>query len=294
MGDVEALAPMFLAHAAVSVAPAELRRFEMILRALDSAGRTAWPDVVLSSDVFVAHLAEHVRAAPDLFEALASIHAADLFLACACAREAPGAFAAFDRAFLAPVPMIVSHIDGSAEFAEDIAQEIREQFLLPRRDSRTRIGEYSGRGSLASYLRVVALRIALRLRRERRGSAAPASTDVAGPDPELDYLKMRYRGAYEKAFHEALQTLSDRDKLLLRLQYVDGMNLDRIGDVYRVHRSTVARWRADVRRRVLEGTRMRLHAMVGLSDSEIDSLCRVVRSEMRISLRRVLEVAQAE
>jgi RNA polymerase sigma-70 factor (ECF subfamily) len=91
-------------------------------------------------------------------------------------------------------------------------------------------------------------------------------------DPELDYLKLRYRGAYQDAVGAALASLPDRDALLLKLHYLDGLNIDRIGALYGMHRSTVARWRARVRRRVLESTREQLHRRLALTDSEFDSL----------------------
>jgi RNA polymerase sigma-70 factor (ECF subfamily) len=107
-------------------------------------------------------------------------------------------------------------------------------------------------------------------------------------DPELDYLKLRYRGAYQEALEAGLASLPDRDALLLKLHYLDGLNIDRIGALYGMHRSTVARWRANVRRRVLESTREQLHRRLSLSESEFDSLLAVVRSQLIVSLRGAL------
>jgi RNA polymerase sigma-70 factor (ECF subfamily) len=86
--------------------------------------------------------------------------------------------------------------------------------------------------------------------------------------------------------------LPDRDRLLLRLQYVDGLNLDAIAALYRIHRSTAVRWRARIRRELLESTRQRIHESVRLTDSEFDSVFHLVRSEMHVSLRRALGFVQ--
>ena len=151
---------------------------------------------------------------------------------------------------------------------------------------------------MANYLRVVALRIALRLRRERgqapigEGPQQLESSRLA--DPEFDYLKIRYRQIYEDALQAALMSLSDRDRLLLRLQYVDGLKLDAIAALYRINRSTAVRWRARIRRELLESTRQRLDASVHLTDSEFDSVLHLVRSEMHVSLRRALGSVQSK
>ncbi len=297
MADPEALAPVFLERLGACPGDPDRVRLETALRAFDATGRAAWPGIVLSAESFVAHAAAHLGREADPVGALAMLHAGDLFLACACAQAAPGAFAAFERAFLAPVPRLVARIDASAAFADDVTQEIREAFLLSGCRARPRIADYSGRGPLANYLRVIALRIALRLRRER--SPDPSSeerlrdVESSGPvDPEFDYLKLRYRPVYERAFEAALMALPDRDRLLLRLQYVDGLKLDAIAALYRIHRSTAARWRARIRRDLLESTRQRLHESVHLTDSEFDSVFHLVRSEMHVSLRRALGSVQ--
>jgi RNA polymerase sigma-70 factor (ECF subfamily) len=140
---------------------------------------------------------------------------------------------------------------------------------------------------------VIAIRMALRLRHERRGteefSEQEPTSEPRGPfDPELDYLKLRYRGAYEVALQAALEALPDRDALLLKLHYVDGLNIDRIGVLYGVHRSTVARWRTAARRQILASTREHLRRVLSLSDSEFDSLAALVRSQLTVSLRTAL------
>ena len=151
---------------------------------------------------------------------------------------------------------------------------------------------------MANYLRVIALRIALHLRRERRlpvpqgdGSCEGEATGPGGQ--ELDYLKLRYRGAYEKALCAALAALPVRDRLLLRLQYVDALDIAAIGALYRM-RSTAVRWRASVRRELFESTRRRLRESVTLTDSEFDSLLHVVRSQIHVSLSRALGRGKAQ
>jgi RNA polymerase sigma-70 factor (ECF subfamily) len=266
---------------------------EAALRALDAAGRSAWPEVPLQAQAFAVHIADRVRAQRNVNDALSGLHAADLFLACACSRGVPAALAAFERTHLARVHGFVGRIDSSLAFADEVAQSIREQLLVAERGGESRIANYSGRGPLSSWLRIIAIRTALRIQRDRTGSTLPAEREMetglrSAVDPELDYLKLRYRGAYQEALEAGLASLPDRDALLLKLHYLDGLNIDRIGALYGMHRSTVARWRANVRRRVLESTREQLHRRLSLSESEFDSLLAVVRSQLIVSLRSAL------
>ena len=90
-----------------------------------------------------------------------------------------------------------------------------------------------------------------------------------------------------------MAALPARDRLLLRLQYVDALDITAIGALYRMHRSTVVRWRASVRRELFEGTRRRLRESVAVTDSEFDSLLRVVRSQMYVSLSQALAGGEA-
>ena len=86
----------------------------------------------------------------------------------------------------------------------------------------------------------------------------------------------------------ALASLPDRDALLLKLHYLDGLSIDRIGILYGIHRSTVARWRTRVRHCVLESTREQLQRRMSLTQSEFDSIVRLVRSQLAVSIRTAL------
>jgi len=276
-----------------------MEEIESALRALDAVGRAEWPEIPLSAEAFAAHVADRVRGRSDVAGNLGTLHAADLFLACACSLGITAALAAFERVHLSRVPSLVRRVDSSSSFADDVAQAMRERFLVPVKGGCSRIAEYSGRGPLSNWVRVVAVRTALRLRREQRRGGNLADQEgelqLARPvDPELDYLKLRYRGAYEEAFGAALAALPDRDALLLKLHYLDGLSIDRIGALYGIHRSTVARWRSGIRRRILASTREQLQRGLSLTESEFDSLVALVRSQLAVSIRSALHRPAAE
>ncbi len=58
-------------------------------------------------------------------------------------------------------------------------------------------------------------------------------------------------------------------------------------ELYRVHRATVARWLADARESVLREVKRQPQARHGLTDSELESLLRMARSNFDLSVSRV-------
>jgi RNA polymerase sigma-70 factor (ECF subfamily) len=107
-------------------------------------------------------------------------------------------------------------------------------------------------------------------------------------DVELDVIRRRYRPAFEAAITRALSAMPVRDRTILRLRLVDGVEVDRIATMYGVHRTTVTRWIADSRTALLDETRRILTAELGATDAELDSLAGLVRSQLHVSLIRLL------
>jgi len=106
----------------------------------------------------------------------------------------------------------------------------------------------------------------------------------AAIDPLLAALKSRYRDEFRDAFAETAAVLTDRERTLLRYRFLDGLSIDEIGVLYRVHRATVARWLAATRETLFEGTRTRLMSRLAVSDSEVDSVLRLIDSQLDASL----------
>src|SRR5439155_26438752 len=118
---------------------------------------------------------------------------------------------------------------------------------------------YAGRGPLAGWVGIAAQRLALNLidkeKTETRARERAVADEIGAElDPELQYIKDRYREAFERAFARAVDQLPARDRALLRLQIVGGLTLEQIGTMYSVNASTVSRWIAGVRSALLEDT----------------------------------------
>jgi RNA polymerase sigma-70 factor (ECF subfamily) len=137
---------------------------------------------------------------------------------------------------------------------------------------------------------VAALRLALDhvgdAYRERTLAEVPA---LAAPvDPELAFLRERYRDSYQTALRDALARLSVKERSVLRLSVVDGLSIDAIGRAYQVHRATAARWVVGAREQLLKETYALLGERLQLRESELRSLATALRSELHLSLGRLL------
>jgi RNA polymerase sigma-70 factor (ECF subfamily) len=69
---------------------------------------------------------------------------------------------------------------------------------------------------------------------------------------------------------------------------IDGLTIDDIGAIYRVHRATAARWLVGIRDKLVEQTRGRLAAKLGVDTEEAASIVRLVQSQLDVSVIRHL------
>jgi RNA polymerase sigma-70 factor, ECF subfamily len=263
-----------------------------IVARFTAAARAAEPEIALDEAAFTAHAAS-LAGAIDLAEA----SPAEVALAWAAARGDAPAIAAIERRYMPAARIAVARVLGD-DRAEDAMQEVRAKLFVSD-DGPRKIAEYQGRGSLPGWLRVVAVRVALSIRRKsKRGEDREASDDplieLAGPlDPELEHLKSRYRGEIKAAFQAALASLTARERNLLRMHFVERLTIDDLGVMNHVHRATVARWIAALRERLFDATRDDLTRRLGLDRSEFESLVALVRSQLDVSLHRFLDVDDA-
>jgi RNA polymerase sigma-70 factor (ECF subfamily) len=256
------------------------------LAALARAAKQAWPGVALDDAIFVAHLADRLPDGADPERALAAVHAGDLYLACACSRRDPEAIAAFERTHLSRVDAAVAKVDGARDFVDEVRQRLRERLLV---GARPRIADYTGSGSLAGWVRVAAVRLALNTRREARRSAQLRPPSSVAGDPERELIHRRYRGEVEAAFRAAFAGLDEPARELLRLHYVDGISLEEIARRRQVDRSTASRRVAAVRQRLLDQTHHELERRVpAITRASRDSLLLLLRSQLDFSLDSIL------
>ena len=276
-----------------------MQRTTRTLQEILAAAVAAHGHLLVDEGRFLAHLARQIPSAPEEWApALARIHAADLYLAFACAEQVPGALAAFESACGTVIDGALSG-QATAAFADDAKQLVREKLFISGEvdpdepAAGPRILSYAGRGPLAAWVAVSAQRTALSLRRrevsaQARHRAAAAEELAASVHPELAYLKRTYRAAFVTCFEEAFAALTNRERTLLRLHLVSRLRLDQMAPMFQVNISTVSRWLASARESLLVQTRDGLSRQLHLAPGEFDSLARLLHSQIDVSLVRLL------
>jgi RNA polymerase sigma-70 factor (ECF subfamily) len=109
-----------------------------------------------------------------------------------------------------------------------------------------------------------------------------------GASPEMELLRAKYHPEFETATTLGLQRLTSRQRAVLRLYLLAGLNIDEIGKIYTVHRSTVARWISGAEKAVFDAVRSYMNERHQLTTSDVTNLAGLVRSQLQLSLRRLL------
>jgi RNA polymerase sigma-70 factor (ECF subfamily) len=263
-------------------------RLDEIIR----SARVAWPTVKLSPEQFVSHLARHIPANDAIESTLARMHTDDLYLACACALGEKNAIFIFEQHCLAGLEGALRRYRGCSDLIEEVKQRVRDRALVGD-PGPPRIHGYSGRGDLRGWVRVMAMREAIDLVR-RSCREAPIDDDIplhAFVTPgggDLEHAKRYYSEEFKQAFSAALRDLSARDRTLLRQHVIDGLSIDQLGALYHMHRATAARNLQRARGALLDATREQLASRLAVGPRELDSILRLVRSRLEVTLRELV------
>lgn len=219
---------------------------------------------------------------------LAALHAADLYLALACANGRREAIELFEREHVARVGDFVARINATKDFADEVRQRLRSRLLTGTAEQPPRIRSYSARGPIGGWLRVCAVREGRELEGAPHASSDEVDRVVAIQDPEIAFLKERYGELVSDAFRRALLAVESEDRTMLRMHYVDGLTLEQVATVFRVSRATGARSLARARARLVEAARRDLQEAIGGDSIAVDSLIAFVRSRIELDLAKHL------
>jgi len=283
------LSRLFFASRAVGEAVSPDEDLEALLAARLAEARRALPDVELAAEAFVPFLARWVPADAALPGGIDQLHIADLYLACACLQGDRRAIERFDQELVSAADLAFRTTGCEPAAAEDIRQEQRVRLLVGVAGHPPKLETYSGRGSLFSWLRVIVVRAVQRRGRRRNPELADDRwlAELASPadDAEIAHLKRLYRSEFRTAFQGALTALTGRERNMLRYRYLEGLSIDQIGEIHGVHRATVARWIKKAQETLMGETRARMMEDLVVDPDELESILRLVRSRLEVSIR---------
>src|SRR5215831_16835596 len=123
--------------------------------------RAAWR-LEVDGRTFIAFVADRWPESATLEDWLRNAHLRDLYLACACSQNLPGAIETFARVYLSQVPDYLARSAPDASLIDDVRQLLCDKLFVG--DAR-KINTYSGRGALGAWVRMLAVRACLDLRR---------------------------------------------------------------------------------------------------------------------------------
>lgn len=290
------LAQLFLRHYSGSPGAPSAALQEALRVGFDQA-RERWPRVRLSEESYVRHVAAQVDpSAPDLVQALASLNLPDLYLACACIDGQEQALLAFDSEMLGQVPAFVARFRLSPAQVEDLRQGLRARLLFgAAADGQKQLVQYRGQGALKSWIRVTAVRAALSLLRDKDETLQQLDSGdrlldrmAEKESPEQLYLRTRYKADYEEAVRTSFSMLTDEQRSVLQLYYVEGLNTRQIAQLFRVNATTASRWVAAARETIAQETRRLLRERLRVTDGELASIYRAIASQLALSIRSAL------
>ncbi|MBL4636302.1 MAG: hypothetical protein JKY56_20750, partial [Kofleriaceae bacterium] len=192
--------------AGLGVASSTLRSSEKLdaeLSAIAAKAQNAWPSLTLGLHEFVAKLSESLDTA-DSIEALQGLHHEDLFLAAVCATGDIDGLNLFRERYENDIRNILGRLQLPAHDIDDAMQQLSGILFVAKPGSVAKIAEYRGRGSLLGYVRVVATRIGVLIKRASQKTPWHASQEllvIANDDDDqaLTYQKKHYRSQFKRA-----------------------------------------------------------------------------------------------
>jgi RNA polymerase sigma-70 factor (ECF subfamily) len=209
----------------------------------------------------------------DISKFIDEMQADDLCLIIACERGDETAWTDLVERFTPTVRSAARSASANEDAAEDLSQSIWAELygLRTRKDGMpaSKLAYYSGRGSLAGWLRAVVAQLAVDMFRkqsrlvqteedtdlERLARVAEGQPIVAGiPTPEESISNRFAETDMQQALNDAIRELPAEDRLLVKLYYFDNLRLREAGVVLGVHEATASRRltriQSDLRKRV--------------------------------------------
>lgn len=250
--------------------------------------RRAWPALAVAPEAFLDWVLERLPA-----QGSEALKAADMYLAFACAQGDEAALKSFEQLYMPEVEGSLVRLRLEPFQREELRQELRQKLLVAQDETGPRIGTYGGRGDLKRWVRAVATREGLVLLRKNTPEVEMEEEffeafPTAAEDVELQHARREYQVEFKRAFEEALASLLPEERNLIRQHFIDGLTTPQLAALHGVHRVTLFRWLKQACEALVERTRTLLLKRLPLTETELASLNRLIRSQLDVSLERLL------
>ena len=209
-----------------------------------------------------------------------------LLLAHACVKNDAAALLLLDAELLPPVAAALRR-RASSDDVDEAMQVLRTRLLV---GAEPKLSKYSGRGPLGAFLRIAASNVLSNLRpvvanvnADDELAAVPDASDL-----ESKLARRDQQQQFRQVFREAVQSLTTRERSLLRLSLLDGLSIDELAPMYGAHRASVARWLSAAKERLSAITRSKLSVALQLPEDDVERLLTSVQNGFELSLSRAL------
>jgi RNA polymerase sigma-70 factor (ECF subfamily) len=241
------------------------------------------------------------------------IHADDLCLIIACERGDEKAWEDLVASFDGTVKSAARKTASSTEEADDLAGSIWAELYGLRMDAegnkKSKLAYYSGRGSLAGWLRAVISQMAVdQFRMRSRMVQIEEARDFEilaeessnnsnnehvvshAENPEKILSQKESAGDVSEALAAAIAELEAEDKLILKMYYFDELKLKDIAALFGYHEATASRRLARIQSDIRRSVERRLRSIHGWSDGEVKRHLADTAAGLGISFEKMLAI----
>lgn len=227
----------------------------------------------------------------EIEEFVREIRADDLCLIIACEKGDEKAWEDLVANFDSTVKSAARKMSSNNEDAEDLASSIWAELYGLRTDAdgkkKSKLAYYSGRGSLAGWLRAVVSQLAIdQFRkqskfvqieedREFENLANEASLHSGNglvshsEDPEVQLSNKQTAEDVTDALRASIAALESEDRLIVKLYYFDDLKLKDIAATFGYHEATASRKLVRVQTEIRKGVEKALRDQHGWTDGEV-------------------------
>lgn len=258
---------------------------EETLACMLAIGQQAWPQLPLSSEEFLMDLAQRAPATPDTLKVLCAV---DLYLVSGCALGRHQALLALETAYLRPQ---IQRMRLSPAQGDELLQQLRAHLLT---GEPPRISQYNGKGKLHNFLRTIATRLRQSARRsmdahvEEYGVRDLSEALRAGGDLEVEYQGRLLQEEIDGALSAMVAQLTDEQRFDLRMHYVKHLTERRLAELNQISQATMHRRIVSATQVLSRGVRRIIAERLHMTETGLDSLVRLLRSQLHLSLSRLL------